>query len=58
MRIIAEGIETEDQWRFLVDQGCSLGQGFYFSKPVPAAEISRRLGRTAPRSIAGGGDAG
>jgi diguanylate cyclase (GGDEF)-like protein len=39
---LAEGIETEEQWRFLAQSGCSLGQGFYFSKPVPAADISQR----------------
>ena len=38
---LAEGIETEEQWRFLVEQGCTLGQGFYFSRPVPARRSSR-----------------
>jgi EAL domain-containing protein (putative c-di-GMP-specific phosphodiesterase class I) len=36
---LAEGIETEDQRRFLLDHGCDLGQGFYFSPPVPAGEV-------------------
>jgi EAL domain-containing protein (putative c-di-GMP-specific phosphodiesterase class I) len=36
---LAEGIETEAQRRFLVEHGCPLGQGFLFSRPVPAAEI-------------------
>jgi diguanylate cyclase (GGDEF)-like protein/PAS domain S-box-containing protein len=39
---LAEGIETEEQWRFLVQNGCALGQGFFFSKPVPASDISQR----------------
>ena len=39
---LAEGIETEEQWQFLAQAGCSLGQGFYFSKPVPATDISQR----------------
>jgi diguanylate cyclase (GGDEF)-like protein/PAS domain S-box-containing protein len=39
---LAEGIETEEQWKFLAQSGCSLGQGFYFSKPVPATDISQR----------------
>ena len=42
MTSLAEGIETEDEWRFLADRGCALGQGFYFSRPVPAAEILAR----------------
>jgi diguanylate cyclase (GGDEF)-like protein/PAS domain S-box-containing protein len=36
---LAEGIETEEQRRFLVDHGCPLGQGFLFSKAVPADQI-------------------
>jgi diguanylate cyclase (GGDEF)-like protein/PAS domain S-box-containing protein len=39
MTPLAEGIETEGEWRFLADRGCPLGQGFYFSKPVPPADI-------------------
>ncbi|MGF1760679.1 EAL domain-containing protein [Photobacterium sagamiensis] len=38
---LAEGIETVEQWRFLKDLGCDFGQGYYFSKPVTAAEIER-----------------
>jgi EAL domain-containing protein (putative c-di-GMP-specific phosphodiesterase class I) len=36
---LAEGIETEEQWRFLVENGCSVGQGFLFARPMPAASI-------------------
>jgi diguanylate cyclase (GGDEF)-like protein/PAS domain S-box-containing protein len=39
---LAEGIETKEQWEFLAENGCSLGQGFYFSRPVPASDISQR----------------
>ena len=42
MTTLAEGIETEDEWRFLAERGCELGQGFFFSRPVPAEEISAR----------------
>ena len=42
----AEGIETEAEWRFLVDQGCPLGQGFHFSRPVPAEDILARYRRS------------
>jgi diguanylate cyclase (GGDEF)-like protein/PAS domain S-box-containing protein len=49
MTTLAEGIETESEWRFLAEQGCQLGQGYYFSRPVPAAEILERFraGRSA-----------
>jgi EAL domain-containing protein (putative c-di-GMP-specific phosphodiesterase class I) len=43
MTTLAEGIETEGEWRFLAEQGCQLGQGFYFSRPVPADAISTRF---------------
>ena len=43
MKAIAEGIENEDQLRFLKQEGCDLGQGFYFGKPYPQNEINRIL---------------
>jgi diguanylate cyclase (GGDEF)-like protein len=36
---LAEGIETEEQRTFLLAHGCELGQGFHFSRPVPAGDI-------------------
>jgi diguanylate cyclase (GGDEF)-like protein/PAS domain S-box-containing protein len=43
MRCLAEGVETEDQLRFLEREGCVEVQGFYFSRPVSAGEIGRML---------------
>ncbi|WP_457635453.1 sensor domain-containing protein [Persephonella sp.] len=43
MKAIAEGIENEDQLRFLKQEGCDLGQGYYFGKPYPQNEINRIL---------------
>ncbi len=37
--VIAEGVETEAQLRLLKQLGCALVQGYYFSKPLPAAEF-------------------
>lgn len=34
VRTVAEGIETEEHLKFLMDYGCDYGQGFYFSKPL------------------------
>jgi EAL domain-containing protein (putative c-di-GMP-specific phosphodiesterase class I) len=36
--VIAEGVETEAQMLRLRDMGCDIVQGYFFSRPVPAAE--------------------
>jgi EAL domain-containing protein (putative c-di-GMP-specific phosphodiesterase class I) len=51
MTALAEGIETEGEWRFLLERGCPLGQGFYFSKPVPADDILALYRRGAMRVV-------
>jgi diguanylate cyclase (GGDEF)-like protein/PAS domain S-box-containing protein len=40
---IAEGIETEQQLAWLKDLGCELGQGYLFSRPLPADAVSHGL---------------
>ena len=45
MSVIAEGVETTEQHRFLRAAGCHEFQGYLFAKPVPAAEIDRLLRR-------------
>jgi diguanylate cyclase (GGDEF)-like protein/PAS domain S-box-containing protein len=42
---LAEGVATGEQWRFLKELGCQLGQGYYFSKPVPPGEIEQLVDR-------------
>jgi diguanylate cyclase (GGDEF)-like protein/PAS domain S-box-containing protein len=39
MTTLAEGIETAEELAFLRERGCTLGQGFYFSRPVAPEEI-------------------
>ena len=50
IQVIAEGVETEDQARFLQDIRCNAFQGFYFSHPLPARELLRLL-RTGPATF-------
>ena len=43
MKIIAEGVETERHYRMLADLGCEFGQGYLFSRPLPAREAALLL---------------
>ena len=47
--VLAEGIETEEQLRFLIDEGCSEGQGYLFAKPVPLAQIPDVMAKVLQR---------
>ena len=39
LKVVAEGVETEEQARMLLNLDCDEGQGYLFSKPVPAAAM-------------------
>lgn len=39
MQVHAEGIEEAEQARFLLEQQCQLGQGYWFGRPVPAGDL-------------------
>ncbi|NLL98891.1 MAG: EAL domain-containing protein, partial [Tepidanaerobacter sp.] len=39
LTVVAEGIETEEQLMYLKEFGCNLGQGYFFSRPMPAEKI-------------------
>ncbi|MDB5850887.1 MAG: hypothetical protein JWP29_4639, partial [Rhodoferax sp.] len=51
LKVVAEGVETEAQRRFLADGGCPVLQGYLFARPMPAAELEAwlcRLRRSGP----------
>src|SRR5215211_7386975 len=47
--VVAEGVETPRQWDRLADLGCHSAQGFYLSRPVPAAALTGWLRERAER---------
>lgn len=47
MKVIAEGIETEQQRQLLLDAGCDYGQGYLFSRPLPASRFEELLAQRA-----------
>ena len=54
LSVVAEGIETREQLSFLRQQGCPVGQGFHFGRPVVAAEIAKVQQTLAARRRANG----
>ena len=56
IRVVAEGIETREQLDFLRMAGCRVGQGYYFSPPVPlerfAGFLDLRRGISSPCTMA------
>ena len=45
MKVIAEGVETEQQRGLLIAAGCDYAQGYHFSKPMPAADFEASYAR-------------
>jgi len=43
LEVIAEGVETEEQWEYLKLLNCNFLQGYYFGKPMPRAEFEEFL---------------
>ncbi|MGQ7817508.1 GGDEF-domain containing protein [Pseudomonas sp. A46] len=43
MQVIAEGVETAEQEAYIIAQGCNEGQGYLYSKPLPARELTGYL---------------
>ena len=42
-KVIAEGVETQEQLDFLTEHGCHEFQGYFFRRPQPAEDFSKLL---------------
>ncbi|MFC5513495.1 EAL domain-containing protein [Massilia jejuensis] len=49
MTIVAEGVETKEQMNWLLAHGCHIGQGYFFSPPVPAEDVQQVIERLEVR---------
>jgi EAL domain-containing protein (putative c-di-GMP-specific phosphodiesterase class I) len=43
LRTVAEGVETEAEYRYLADRGVRIMRGYLFCKPVPAETLKEQL---------------
>jgi diguanylate cyclase (GGDEF)-like protein/PAS domain S-box-containing protein len=50
LKVVAEGIETKAQWERLRNLGCTLGQGYYISYPLPPMEFERLIAASMAES--------
>lgn len=52
MRVVAEGVETEEQLAILKGQGCDIVQGYYYSRPLPSDDFMLYLSKVNCKQVA------
>ena len=52
LRVIAEGVETDDEWESLVALGCEAAQGYALARPMPPEQLAELLAGSASAQAA------
>jgi diguanylate cyclase (GGDEF)-like protein len=52
LSVVAEGVETPAELRWLAEHGCDVAQGYYISRPVPAQELATWIASYSPAAAA------
>ena len=52
LRVVAEGVETQQELEFLQDHGCDEAQGFYFCRPILSDRFAKLLASGIPEAVA------
>ena len=50
MNVVAEGVETEDDWTLLREIGCELAQGYFIGRPMAAEDVAGWAGHWRERA--------
>jgi EAL domain-containing protein (putative c-di-GMP-specific phosphodiesterase class I) len=45
LEVVAEGVETTEDWQMLAELGCGMAQGYLIAKPVPGEELAAAVAR-------------
>ncbi|MFC7301495.1 EAL domain-containing protein [Cognatiluteimonas weifangensis] len=45
LQVVAEGVETTEEWQMLAELGCGVAQGYLIARPVPGAELAAAVAR-------------
>lgn len=56
LTVIAEGVETKEQWHYLAEYGCPVFQGYFFGMPMPLEEFQMHLQKNEFGSVVGEGE--